>query len=126
MRRSRHAPRKYCTEAQIQNTVCEHLRWHAMPGAFWCHVPNGGWRSPIEAAIFKGLGVVAGVPDLLIIYDGECFGLELKSERGYLTNIQRDTHERLRAAGCHVATAHGLDAAIKQLTDWHLLRGTRS
>ena len=120
VRRSHHAPRKYCTEAQIQNNVCEHLRWRAMPGAFWCHVPNGGARSPIEAAIFKGMGVVAGVPDLLIIYDGECFGLELKSERGYLTNIQKETHER------RVATAHGIDAALKQLTEWRLLRSARS
>ncbi len=30
-------------------------------------VPNGGGRSPIEAAILKGEGVVAGVADLILL-----------------------------------------------------------
>jgi hypothetical protein len=41
------------------------------------NVPNGGWRSPIEAAILKGLGVQPGVPDLILVRDGRPFALEL-------------------------------------------------
>jgi hypothetical protein len=33
------------------------------PGVFAFHVPNGGYRRPIEAKILQGLGVVPGVPD---------------------------------------------------------------
>jgi hypothetical protein len=40
-------------EQQIQRAVLDHLRWRAVPGAFAFHVPNGGWRSAVEAAIFK-------------------------------------------------------------------------
>ena len=36
--------------------------------AVWFHVPNGGGRSPIEASIFKGLGVKAGVADLIFLW----------------------------------------------------------
>src|ERR1700720_2308859 len=36
------------------------VRASTLPG-FTFAVPNGGWRSAIEAAIFKGIGVVAGI-----------------------------------------------------------------
>ena len=49
-------------------------------------------------------------------------GLELKAERGRLTDIQRITHERLREAGAEVATAIGVDEALAQLEQWRLLR----
>ncbi len=46
-------------EAQLQRAVLDHLAWRAVPGAWWCHYPAGGWRSPIEAAILKSLGTIA-------------------------------------------------------------------
>jgi hypothetical protein len=63
-------------EQLIQRAVMDHLRWRAVPGVFAFHPANGGWRSAIEAAIFKGIGVVAGVPDVLILHDGRCYALE--------------------------------------------------
>jgi hypothetical protein len=113
-------------EQQIQRAVIDHLRWRGMPGVFAFHPANGGWRSAVEAAIFKSLGVVAGVPDIIIIHSGQCFGLELKADRGRLTDVQRDAHGRMRAAGACVAVAYGVDEAIGQLTEWQLLRGAAS
>jgi hypothetical protein len=113
-------------EQLIQLAVMDHLRWRAVPGVFAFHPANGGWRSAIEAKIFKSLGVVAGVPDLIIIHSGQCFGLELKADRGRLTDVQRITHGRMREAGAHVATVYGLDEALGQLTEWQLLRGAAS
>jgi hypothetical protein len=72
MRRRRAHP-----EDQIQRAVLEHLRIRGPRDAFVFAVPNGGGRSPIEGAIMKGLGVRAGVPDLVIIHAGKTFGLEL-------------------------------------------------
>jgi hemin uptake protein HemP len=93
-----------------------------VPGAWWCHYPAGGWRSPIEAAILKSLGTVAGVPDLLIVHRGQLYALELKTKYGRLTQTQIDTQARLRAAGAMVATAVEIDAALAQLEQWQLLR----
>jgi hypothetical protein len=42
-------------ESAIQKAVFQHLAARGCGVAF--HVPNGGWRSPIEAAILKGMGV---------------------------------------------------------------------
>jgi hypothetical protein len=113
-------------EQQIQRAILDHIRLRAVPGVFAFHPANGGWRSAIEAKIFKSLGVVAGVPDIIIIFGGQCFGLELKTDRGRLTNVQRDAHERMREAGALVAVVHGIDAALAQLTEWRLLKGAPS
>jgi hypothetical protein len=102
--------------------VLDHLAWRAVPGAWWCHYPAGGWRSPIEAAILKSLGTIAGVPDLLIVHRGQLYALELKTEYGGLTQTQIDTQARMRAAGATVATAVEIDAALAQLEQWQLLR----
>jgi hypothetical protein len=102
--------------------VLQHLAWRAVPGTWWAHYPAGGWRSPIEAAIFKSLGVVAGIPDILIVHRGQLYGLELKAVGGRATDIQSDTQAAMVRAGAIVATARGLDDALGQLTLWGLLR----
>jgi hypothetical protein len=109
-------------EQRDQRAVLEHVHWRGVPDLFVFHYPAGGYRSAVEAAILKSLGVVAGVPDLLIVHAGRLYCLELKSERGRLSPAQIQTHEQLQRAGAHVAVAHGIDAALAQLTAWELLR----
>ena len=109
-------------EAADQRAVIEHLAWRARPGVFAFHVPNGGWRSRVEGAILKAIGTVAGVPDIVCIFQGRVYALELKAGRGRLTDVQRVVHERLREAGANVAIAHGIDQAVARLEAWNLLR----
>jgi VRR-NUC domain len=109
-------------EAAIQRSVIQHLTWRARPGVWWTHVPLGGLRSKIEAAILRGLGTARGTPDLLIVADGKAHFLELKSAGGRTTDAQRQCHEALRAAGAEVAVAHGIDEALAWLEVWDLLR----
>lgn len=118
MGRSRARP-----EDQIQRAVFQHLRARKAPGTFAFHVPNGGKRKPIEAAIMKGLGVTAGVPDIIAIRDGHTFGLELKADGGKPSEKQRATMAEMEKAGATVALAVGLDAAIGKLEEWGLLTG---
>jgi hypothetical protein len=120
------ARRRRRPEDQIQKAVLEHLRLRGPRTAYWFHVANGGGRSPIEASILKGLGVRAGVPDLIIIHDGKTFGLELKADGNRPTKLQIEAQDAMRAAGAEVAVAVGLDAAIKQLEIWQLLKGCSS
>jgi hypothetical protein len=112
------------SEQRDQRAVIQHIAWRARPGVFAFHVPNGGWRSRVEAAILKAIGTVAGVPDIICIFQGRVYALELKAGRGRLTDVQRVVHERLREAGAEVAVAHGIDQALAQLERWQLLRGT--
>jgi hypothetical protein len=123
-RRPLGAQRGSRSEQQIQRAVFQHLAIRAAPGTFAFHPANGGWRSRVEGAIFKGLGVRAGIPDIVAIKDGKCFFLELKAPDGRLTLVQRDAHAALAAAGATVAVAYGLDEALARLEAWGLVRGS--
>lgn len=113
-------------EQQIQRAVFQHLATRKAKGTFAFAVPNGGYRRPIEAAIMKSMGTVAGVPDLICIRDGKTFALELKAGGGKPSAKQIETMAAMEAAGATVATATGLDAAIAQLESWGILRGRAS
>jgi hypothetical protein len=116
-------PRRKRPEDGIQRAVLEHLRLRGPRTAYYFHVANGGGRLPVEAAILRGLGVQAGVPDLIIIHDGKTYGLELKADGSKPTKFQIEAQDAMRTAGAEVAVAVGLDAALQQLERWQLLRG---
>jgi len=123
---ARHHRRRASPEAEIQRAVFAHLRQRGAPGVFAFHPANGGYRKPIEAAILKGLGVVAGVPDVIAIHEGRCYGLELKVEGGRATPKQIEAVAAMEAAGAYCCIADGLDRALAVLETWGLLRGSVS
>jgi hypothetical protein len=108
-------------EQLIQRAIFRHFAVRSAPGTYAFHPANGGWRSPAEAAIFKGLGVRAGVPDIIAVKNGHFYALELKAPDGRLTPAQREAHAALAAA---VAVGLGLDDALARLEAWGLLRGS--
>jgi hypothetical protein len=114
------------SEQEVQRAIFDHLAWRAAPDAFVCHYPAGGFRRPAEAAILKGIGTLAGVPDLLAIHKGRCYALEIKTETGRVSDVQRTVHDRMRRAGAKVGVAFGLDEALAILESWKLLRGRSS
>jgi hypothetical protein len=59
--------------------------------------------------ILRGMGMKAGVPDILIVHDGHAYWCELKSPKGIVSDVQKATHEALRAAKCPVAVVRSLD-----------------
>jgi len=99
-------------ESAIQRAVFQHLCTRGAPNMFAFHPANGGYRKPIEAAIMKGMGVVAGVPDVIAIHNGKVFAIELKREGRRATDRQLATIAALREAGAFTAIAEGLDRAI--------------
>lgn len=112
------------SEQQIQRAVFAHLRARGAPGIVAWHPWSGGFRRPKEAAIYKGLGVIAGLPDVMVLYQSRLYGLELKrpKSRG-ATEIQLKTLAALDAAGAFTCVAEGLDRALAVLEAWGLLRG---
>jgi hypothetical protein len=113
-------------ERQIQQAIFAHFKWHGAPGVFAWHPFSWGYRRPAEASIYKGLGAIAGLPDVMALHRGQLFGLELKAENGRVTATQAACHKHLRDAGARIAVATGVDAALKQLETWGLLRGRLS
>jgi hypothetical protein len=124
LRRPKQAPP--LSEQAIQRAVFQHLRTRAAPGVFAFHPANGGYRRPIEAEILHGLGVRAGVPDVIAIKDGHTHALELKAEGGRLSVAQERALIELREAGALATHTHGLDQALRVLEGWGILRGAAS
>ena len=113
-------------EDSIQRAVCQHLLTRASPRVVWWHTPNGGMRNRIEAAIMKGLGIRAGVSDLIAVHQGRAFALELKAEGGRATEAQLAFIAGINAAGGYAAVATGIDAALRCCEAWKLLLGKAS
>lgn len=113
-------------EDRIQRTVVLHLKDRGMPGLVWFHCPNGGKRGRAEGGIFKAMGVRPGVSDLILLHRGGFYALELKADKGRLTDSQRAFLDAVRAAGGRSMMAQGLDEAIYILEAWGLLRGRAS
>ena len=95
-----------------------------MPGALFWHPFSGGFRRPKEAAIYKGLGAIAGLPDVMVLHAGQLYAIELKTETGHPTETQLRVIDTIRAAGGHAVVCHGLDRTIACLEAWGILRGT--
>jgi VRR-NUC domain len=85
-------------EANIQAGIVAWARLVA-PDVLIFAVPNGGFRTPREAALMKWTGVLAGVPDLAVVADGKAFFLEVKTAKGRLSDAQRETISRLETIG---------------------------
>lgn len=100
----------------------EHLKLTARPGVLWFHPANGGRRDKSEAAKLKAMGVQPGIPDLMLVADGQTYGLELKTATGRLSQDQSAMLDALAAAGVTVAVSHGLDDALVILRQWGLLK----
>lgn len=111
-------------EQAIQRAVVQHLRTRGVPGMVFFHVPNGGARGKVEGAIFKSMGVRAGVSDLILVHRGKIFAMELKADTGRATVEQMAFMAEIDAAGAYTAMPRGLDAAIATLEAWGLLRGS--
>jgi hypothetical protein len=111
-------------EQAIQRQIISGLRAGLPKSWLVFHVPNGGQRSKIEAAIFSAMGVMPGIPDIVILGETEAAAtawfLEVKSDTGRLTPIQKACHERLQELGFGVAVVRSWDEALKQIGHWRL------
>ena len=118
-------PTKPLTENQVQRGVCDHLHSRGVPGLVWFAVPNGGYRTPAEAAILKGQGVQRGVSDLILLHAGHFYALELKKDGKAVAygSAQAEFIDSVRRQGGTAEWAAGLDAALRTLQEWGLLKG---
>jgi hypothetical protein len=104
-------------EDDLQRATVTYLRLAAPDAVVW-HTPNGGLRSPKVAARLKGLGVLAGFPDLAVWHRGNLYLLELKAARGVLSVAQRETQRRLTYNGAAVVTCktlEGVECSLREL-----------
>jgi hypothetical protein len=104
-------------ESQLQRAVYRFIRMK-FPGVLCFHCPNGGKRSPVEAAIFKAMGVLPGVADLLVFWRGGHGAIELKAGKGSQTDSQRYFQVQWIHCGGQYAVCRSIDEVEAVLNLW--------
>lgn len=106
------------SEDSLQKVVAMYLKYKS---AFWFHPPNGGKRNQMEAAKLKGMGVLPGIPDCMVLDARHGFNglaIELKVGHNKPTENQVLVCTRLSDAGWLVVITASLDDVINVL-DWY-------
>jgi hypothetical protein len=100
-------------EQQLHRQVVQLLQVYQNRGFLaFAHCPNGGYRTPTEAGIFTGLGVMPGVADLLLwLPGGRSVQLELKAPlaKMRLSPAQIDWIRRMADMGVAVHVCRSVD-----------------
>lgn len=68
---------------------------YTIPSIFFHSVPNESKRTHYYGNHLKKMGLRSGVPDMIILKDGEVFYIELKSKNGKLTKNQKFIKEEI-------------------------------
>lgn len=122
------------SEEQLQAKCYQwfHNQFPALRGLLF-HIPNGGNRSEREGAKFKAIGVVPGIPDLMLcvpltkprsVYDvapkkySHGLFIELKADKGVLSAKQIKVHEKLKSAGYDVETINSFSDFEELVRNW--------
>ena len=121
-------------ERDIHKAVANLLDNCLLAPAAWAPYPAGAAQlSPQQQAAYARVGLKRGWPDILIIYQGKTFGLELKRPGAELSRTrigrthsgapriyegQKDVFPKLQAAGMVIGIARSVDEAIAVLQAW--------
>jgi VRR-NUC domain len=107
-------------EARLQAAIVQYIR-DAAPQCLVFHVHNGGLRSKSELSRMRWQGVVAGIPDLVLVAPGgNTHFIEVKTPTGRLSPDQIAIHDHLVALGTPPAIARSIDDVRRAFAAWGL------
>lgn len=113
--------RRTALERQEQRAILKWLRMVLPTGAMVFHIANEeASGSPARGKALLGDGVLPGCPDLVVIWQGRAYWLEVKRQgrRAQTRPAQVEAHRLLSAAGCPVAVVEGPEEADAILREW--------
>lgn len=130
MKAPRQKPRDI--EGPIHRSILDYLR-RVLPGAVIMHAPNElqighkgtdaerlrlSKAKAIAQNRAKALGMLPGFPDLLVIWRGHVWGLEVKGPGKFATDEQRHVGALIEHNGGRWAVVRSIDDAADCITRW--------
>lgn len=107
-------------EQALQKAVAAYLDAVLVPPWYYTAIGHGG-GGRTRGAILKGMGLKAGVWDILILgADRFVAWIELKSARGKLTSEQQDFGEMARAFGNYTGQVRSIEDVRAALDMWQI------
>ena len=106
------------SESKIQQVAIMEI-WNKFPQTRLClfHVPNGMFSNAREGAKFKAQGVISGVPDLVFVWNGKTHYIEVKCEKGKLSENQKALHQKWSEQGVSVNVMRTSEEIIRFVTE---------
>lgn len=100
-------------EDEVQAAIVQALRI-AFPKCIVAHFANGEKRDFGTAMKLKGMGVVAGMPDLIVVLpEGKVAWIEVKTTGGRLSAAQSDVIRVMTDLGHPVCVAREISDAVR-------------
>ena len=92
------------------------LQYPEMHGLlFMCH-QNASSR--IQQSILKGLGLIAGVSDLILLSPSGAVFIELKAGKNKQTDVQKEWQAKVEAYGYPYVVVNSLEQFIEEVKQW--------
>lgn len=104
------------SEADVRKSIVKVLR---SAGAEVIAIPN----ELVGRLNVKVSGYTKGAPDLVVVYCGQVFFIEVKGAKGRLSLAQKELHKRLRALGAKVFVVSSADDLQPILADMRISKG---
>lgn len=102
-------------EAEIHKAVMAHWRSLGLPKTLVATIPNMGAMGQH--------GLTAGLPDLMVLAPDLPVGfIELKADKGKLSEAQKAFKERCVVLGIPMAVTYGRDEPVRVLEEWRVVR----
>ena len=108
-------------EEQIIQQQC--VRWFRIqhPDKVLFAVKNNSFGSGISnkrmGAIDKSMGVLAGVSDLVFVYNDMVYFIEMKTEKGTQSEPQKDFQENVEGEGMKYIIVRSFDKFVNLITN---------
>lgn len=102
-------------EAAFQQEVVWYLQTFLQDRAFFFSVPNEGRRSLVNGAQLKRMGLRSGVADIVVVWDGKVFFIELKAGKNKQTDAQIAFHHDCIVANTPYAVCRTLEEVVAYL-----------
>lgn len=106
------------TEAQLQHECVMWFNATHRKIAHLVHIPNARKQSKAEGARWRGLGVLAGWPDLQVVKGGRILLIELKTDKGVVSAAQTKVHKDLTDNGTEVVVVRSLEEFVRVVEGW--------
>lgn len=127
----REKSRRRAPEAELQVKLVVALRRRLPEGSLVFHVPNQR-RGKTDAIKLKTMGVLAGMPDLLVLLpfdrrrEARLLAIEVKARSGALSESQVRVAEQLGALGVPYFLARDVESALKWIGGFVELKGPKN
>lgn len=106
-------------EQELHKTVKKYLDLILTPHSWWTTIDHAA-KGRFQGQMRKARGVKKGIPDILILFAGRTYWIELKAPDGKLSPEQKACHEAIVSAGGGVTVARSVDHVSDALARWQV------